>query len=118
MSPTSWASAAKRFVTDGPPTSTAASTPSPTNAADAPSARVAAHRLGVFYWPRHATERNPDESLNNDLKGQVNAQGLPHDKAEERSRIQQFMRRLPHLPQRVMSSFLHPAVQYAANINV
>ena len=75
-------------------------------------------RLEVFYLPRHAPERNPDEYLNNDLKGQVNAQGLPRDKTEERSRIQAFMRRLLHLPERVMSYFLHPSVQYAANINV
>ena len=71
----------------------------------------------MFYLPRYAPERNPDEYLNNDLKGQVNAQGLPHDETEERSRIQEFMRRLPHLSERVMSYFLHPAVQYAANIN-
>jgi hypothetical protein len=39
---------------------------------------VAAHsdRLEVFPLPRRAPERNPDEYLNNDLKGQVNAAGL------------------------------------------
>ena len=68
----------------------------------------------MFYLPRYAPERNPDEYLNNDLKGQVNTAGLPHDKPEERSRIQEFMRRLLHLPQHVMSYFQHPSVQYAA----
>jgi transposase len=84
------------------------------------TAWVAAHRdrLEVFYLPRYAPERNPDEYLNNDLKGHVNAQGLPHEKTEERSRIQEFMRRLLHLSERVMSYFHYPAVQYAANINV
>jgi transposase len=81
---------------------------------------VATHgdRLEVFYLPRYAPERNPDEYLNNDLKGQVNAAGLPHNKVEVRSRIQDFMRKLLHLPQHVMSYFQHPSVQYAANLNV
>lgn len=71
-------------------------------------------RLEVFYLPRYAPELNPDEYLNNDLKGQVHTAGLPHDKAAVRSHIQEFMRRLLHLPERVMSYFQHPSVQYAA----
>jgi hypothetical protein len=55
--------------------------------------------------------------LNNDLKGQVNQAGLPHDKQEVRSHIQKFMRRLLHLPEHVMQYFCHPDVQYAAAIN-
>jgi transposase len=79
---------------------------------------VAAHRdrIEVFYLPRYAPELNPDEYLNNDLKGQVHATGLPHDKAEVRSHIQEFMRRLLHLLEHVMSYFQHPSVQYAAAI--
>jgi transposase len=80
---------------------------------------VAAHgdRVEVFYLPRYAPERNPDEYLNNDLKGQVNAAGLPHHQREVRSRIQEFMRRLLHFPEHVMNYFRHPCVQYAAAIN-
>lgn len=80
---------------------------------------VAAHgdRIEVFYLPRYAPELNPDEYLNNDLKGCVNATGLPHDKGEVRSRIQDFMRRLLHLPEHVMNYFRHPSVQYAAAMN-
>ncbi len=80
---------------------------------------VAAHhdRLEVFYLPRYAPELNPDEYLNNDLKGQVNASGLPQDKAEVRSHLQAFMRRLLHLPERVINYFQHPSVQYAAAMN-
>ena len=48
-------------------------------------------RIEVFYLPRYAPELNPDEYLNNDLKGQVNATGLPHNKAEVRSHIQEFI---------------------------
>jgi transposase len=81
---------------------------------------VAAHRdrLEVFYLPRYAPELNADEYLNNDLKGSVNAAGLPEDKAEVRSRIQQFMRKLLHLPEHVMSYFQHPSVQYAAALDM
>ena len=83
------------------------------------TAWVAEHhdRIEVFYLPRYSPERNPDEYLNNDLKGKVHATGLPHDKAEVRSHIQDFMRRLLHLPEHVMTYFLHPSVQYAAAIN-
>jgi transposase len=75
-------------------------------------------RIEVFYLPRYAPELNPDEYLNNDLKGRVNEAGLPHDKGEVRSRIQGFMRRLLHLPEHVMSYFRHPSVQYAAATNL
>ena len=80
---------------------------------------VAAHqdRIEVFYLPRYAPEVNPDEYLNNDLKGQVHKSGLPHNQAEVRSHIQEFMRRLLHLPEHVMNYFQHPSVQYAAAIN-
>ncbi len=80
---------------------------------------VAAHaeRLEVFCLPRYAPELNPDEYLNNDLKGRVNATGLPSDKGEVRSHIQGFLRQLLHLPEHVMNYFQHPSVQYAAALN-
>ena len=79
------------------------------------AAWLAAHRdrIEVFYLPPRSPELNPDEYLNNDLKGRVHDSGLPHTSAEVRSRIQQFLRRLLHLPEHVMSYFQHPAVQYA-----
>jgi transposase len=76
------------------------------------------NRLEIFYLPSHAPERNPDEYLNDDLKENVNATGLPHNKGEVRSRIQHFMRGLLHLPEHVMNYFQHPSVQYAANLNM
>ena len=81
---------------------------------------LAAHgdRIEVFELPRYAPELNPDEYLNNDLKGQVNEVGLPHDKYEVRSRIQAFMRKLVQLPAHVMSYFQHPSVQYAACLDI
>jgi transposase len=71
-------------------------------------------QIELFYLPRYSPELNPDEYLNNDLKGGVNATGLPENKADLRSRIQAFMRRLLHLPEHVRNFFQHPCVQYAS----
>lgn len=81
---------------------------------------IAAHaeRLEVFALPRYAPELNPEEYLNHDLKENVHAAGLPHDRSELRSGMQAFMRRLLHLPEHVMSYFSHPCVQYAAELSV
>jgi len=77
---------------------------------------VAVHqdRLELFLLPRRAPELNPDEYLNNDLKGSVNAAGLPDSKKDLRSQIQRFMRQLLHRPEHVRNYFQHPCIQYAA----
>lgn len=71
-------------------------------------------RIAVFYLPRRAPELNPDEYLNNDLKGSVNEEGLPNSKAQLQSRIQRWMRIVFHWPARVANYFKHPDVQYAS----
>ena len=71
-------------------------------------------RIELSWLPNYAPELNADEYLNNDLKGSINAEGLPENKEELRSRMEQFMSRLLHLPKRVRDYFLHPSVQYAA----
>jgi transposase len=78
---------------------------------------VAKHhdQIELFYLPRYSPELNPDEYLNNDLKGEVNKTGLPDNKKTLRSHIQTFMRRLLQLPEHVRSYFQHPSVQYAAS---
>ncbi len=84
--------------------------------AAAVDAWVAEHQdqIELFYLPRYSPELNPDEYLNNDLKGGVNKTGLPDTKEDLRCRIQSFMHRLLHLPERVRNFFQHPSVQYAA----
>jgi transposase len=79
------------------------------------TAWVAAHRdrIELFYLPTYAPELNATEYLNNDLKGQVNAAGLPDNKGTLRSRMQQFMNRLRWLPQHVRNYFKHPCLLYA-----
>lgn len=70
-------------------------------------------RITLVVLPRYAPELNPAEYLNNDLKGQVNAQGLPSGVEQLRANVEGFMEKLKGLPERVMSYFCHPSVQYA-----
>lgn len=88
----------------------------PAHMAEEVEAWVAAHRdqIEVFYMPRRAPELNADEYLNNDLKGSVNAAGLPNNNGELREKIEEFMHNLMQLPEHVMSYFQHPCTQYAA----
>jgi transposase len=73
-------------------------------------------RIEWFFLPRYAPEWNADEYLNNDLKGSINADGLPGNKEELRSRMERFMSELRHLPEHVRNYFRHPCVQYAAGV--
>jgi transposase len=73
-------------------------------------------RIEWFFLPRYAPELNADEYLNNDLKGSINADGLPGNKEELRSRMERFMSKLRHLPEHVRNYFRHPCVQYAAGV--
>jgi transposase len=73
-------------------------------------------RIELFFLPRYAPERNPDEYLNNDLKGGINATGLAGTQEELRAKIEGFMIKLLHLPQHVRNYFQHPCVRYAAAV--
>jgi transposase len=77
---------------------------------------VAARReqIELVPLPKYAPERNVVEYLNNDVKGQVNAEGLPKDEEELHSNLDRFLHRLAAWPERIISYFCHPAVQYAA----
>jgi transposase len=77
---------------------------------------VEAHkdRIEMIRMPPRTPELNPDEYLNNDLKGNVHEAGLPANKEDLRSRMQHFMRQLSYAPEHVMNYFLHPCVRYAA----
>jgi DDE superfamily endonuclease/Winged helix-turn helix len=88
----------------------------PAHEAKAVADRVAGHadRIELFWLPKYAPERNADEYLNDDLKGAINAEGLPGSTGELRSRIERFMGELLHLPEHVRNYFRHPCVQYAA----
>jgi len=74
-----------------------------------------ADRIDLFLLPRRSPELNPDEYLNNDLKGNVHRAGLPNNQDELADRIHAFLLKLLELPAHVMSYFQHPCVQYAAS---
>jgi len=71
-------------------------------------------RIEVFYLPKYAPERNPDEYLNCDVKVNINTDGLPKDREELRGKLHRFMQRLARLPARVASYFKHKYIAYAA----
>jgi transposase len=71
-------------------------------------------RVELVPLPRYAPERNPAEYLNNDAKAEVNAGGLPKDQEELQSNLNAFLHKLCFWPERIISYFCHPAVQYAA----
>ena len=71
-------------------------------------------RIDLFFLPRRSPELNPDEYLNNDLKGNVHTAGLSNNEEELADRIHAFLLKLLELPEHVMSYFQHPCVQYAA----
>ena len=71
-------------------------------------------RIEVFYLPKYAPERNPDEYLNCDVKANINTDGLPKDREELRGKLHRFMQRLGKLPARVASYFKHKYIAYAA----
>ena len=75
-------------------------------------------RIEVFSLPAYAPELNPVEYLNNDLKGAVNAAGLPPDRPTLRGRLLAFMKGLVRVPKHVISYFLHPWTQYAAPVEL
>jgi transposase len=71
-------------------------------------------RIEVFYLPKYAPERNPDEYLNCDVKANINTDGLPKDRAELKGKLHRFMQRLANLPARIASYFKHKYIEYAA----
>jgi len=85
------------------------------------SAAVAAWVAQRSLWieliplPKYTPERNPVEYLNNDVKAEVNAAGLPPDREGLHANLDKFLGKLAAWPERIISYFRHPAVQYAAN---
>src|SRR2546429_377353 len=73
-----------------------------------------ADRLEIFYLPVQAPELNPDEYLNNEVKGTVNESGLARTEGELVGKLGRLLQRLVELPQHVASFFQHPRVAYAA----
>jgi transposase len=77
---------------------------------------VTAHAewLELIPLPKYVPELNPTEYLNNDVKEEVNAEGLPANEQELHTHVDNFLHKIAYWPERIMSYFCHPAVQYAA----
>jgi transposase len=71
-------------------------------------------KIEAFFLPKYSPERNPDEYLNCDVKGNINSDGLPKDREELTGKLRRFMQRLCKLPARVASYFKHKCIAYAA----
>jgi transposase len=71
-------------------------------------------RLEMVGLPRYAPERNPDEYLNNDVKGNLNADGPAATRQELQGKMRRFMQHLGKLPEHIQAYFAHPKVAYAA----
>lgn len=71
-------------------------------------------QIEVFYLPKYAPERNPEEYLNCDIKANINTDGLPKDREELHGKLHRFMQRLGKLPARIASYFEHKYIAYAA----
>lgn len=70
--------------------------------------------IAVFHLPPYSPELNPDEYLNNDLKGRVHA-GVPARTEQElRRKTLSHMRSIAKRPYHVKKFFKHPSVAYAA----
>ena len=72
-------------------------------------------QLEIVAMPRYAPERNPDEYLNNDVKGNLNADGPAATREELKGKMRGFMQRLGKLPDHIQAYFDHPKVAYAAS---
>jgi transposase len=72
------------------------------------------NRIELFTLPKYAPERNPDEYLNCDVKGNVNSDGLPNSREELHAKVETFMANLASLPGRIISYFKHRFIAYAA----
>jgi transposase len=71
-------------------------------------------KIEVFYLPKYAAERNPDEYLNGDVKANINVDGLPKDRPELKGKLRRLMQKLSKLPRRIASYFKHKCIAYAA----
>lgn len=71
-------------------------------------------RIEVYYLPSYSPEINPDEYLNNDLKQNLNKEGVPSSKTKLDEKVSDSMSMLKNNRKKVRAFFRHPKVRYAA----
>lgn len=71
-------------------------------------------KIEVFYLPSYSPELNPDEYLNNSLKGRVHSGERAKNKEQLESKARKHMRHLQNRPGKVKKFFEHRCAAYAA----
>lgn len=70
--------------------------------------------IEVFYLPSYSPELNPDEYLNNSLKGRVHSGERAQNANQLESKARKHMRNLQNNQHKTKKFFIHPCVAYAA----
>ena len=71
-------------------------------------------KIEVFYLPSYSPELNPDEYLNNSLKGRVHSGERAQNANQLESKARKHMRSLQNNRHKTKKFFKHPCVTYAA----
>jgi transposase len=71
-------------------------------------------KIEVFYLPSYSPELNPDEYLNNSLKGRVHSGERAQNATQLESKARKHMRHLQNNRNKVRRFFEHPCAAYAA----
>ena len=71
-------------------------------------------KIEVFYLPSYSPELNPDEYLNNSLKGRVHSGQRAKNAKQLESKSRTHMRHLQNRPNKIKKFFEHPCAAYAA----
>lgn len=71
-------------------------------------------KIEVFYLPSYSPELNPDEYLNNSLKGRVHSGERANTAKQLESKARKHMRNLQNNRHKVKKFFEHPCISYAA----
>lgn len=71
-------------------------------------------KIEVFFLPAYSPEMNPDEYLNNSLKGRVHSGDRAQNAEQLESKARAHMRNLQNKPTKVKRFFEHRCVSYAA----
>ncbi len=72
-------------------------------------------KIEVKYLPAYSPDLNPDEYLNNDLKGEFNRRPPVRSQEEINMQMNQCMDLLKSSSKRVENYFKHPSINYAAS---
>jgi len=71
-------------------------------------------KIEVFYLPSYSPELNPDEYLNNSLKGRVHSGVRANNAKQLETKARRHMRHLQSNRNKVKKFFEHPCAAYAA----